>query len=185
MPAAAPAHAGMTWLLGSQKLPNRTNPKHPKGFGKVRVVSVREIKTQSTTWLLLRPKPSRSAAIRLILLAKILAKPLLLAAHLEEHDDDERHKYRQRLPSPQPDADASVIDEAPRQHGVAAQSVRTFCHQMLRAGCHLMPEGIHGVAVAFASHVDDTPHAQQQPEHGEHNGYHHPPNGDGTKVRPP
>ena len=94
MPAAALVYAGMAWLLGShKKLPNRTNPKHPKGFGKVRVVSVREIKTQSTTWLLLRPKPSRSAAIRLILLAKILAKSLLLAVDLQEHDDNESNKH--------------------------------------------------------------------------------------------
>ena len=43
MPAAALVHAGMAWLLGShKKLSNRTNPKHPKGFGKDRVVSVRE-----------------------------------------------------------------------------------------------------------------------------------------------
>ena len=77
----------------TQKLPNRTNPKHPKGFGKVRVVSVREIKTQSTTWLLLRPKPPCPLAIRLILLAKILAKPLLLAVDLQEHDDNESNKH--------------------------------------------------------------------------------------------
>ena len=45
MPAAALVHAGMAWLLGShKKLSNRTNPKHPKGFGKDLVVSVREKK---------------------------------------------------------------------------------------------------------------------------------------------
>ena len=41
------------------------------------------------TWLLLRPEPTRAAAIRLILLAEILAEALLLAAHLEEHNDNE------------------------------------------------------------------------------------------------
>ena len=113
------------------------------------------------TWLLLRPKPPRPAAIRLILLAKILAKPLLLAAHLEEHDDNECDEHQQRLPTPQQDADAGVIDEAPRQHGVAAQAVGTFRHQVLRAGCHLVAEGIHRVAVALAPHIDDAPHAQR------------------------
>ncbi len=166
-----------------KKLSNRTNPKHPKGFGKVLVVSVREIKTQNTTWLLLRPKPPRPPAIRLILLAKILAKPLLLTAYLEEHDDNECDEHQQRLPTPQQDADTGVIDEASRQHGVAAQAVGAIRHQVLRAGCYLMPEGIHRVAVAFAPHVDDAPHTERQPEHREHNGYHHPPNRNSTKVR--
>ena len=113
-----------------------------------------------TTWLLLRPKPPRPAAIRLILLAKILAKPLLLAADLQQHDDNECDEHQQRLPAPQPGADASIIDEASRQHGVTAQAVGTFCHQVLRAGCHLVTEGIHRVAVAFTPHVDDTPHTE-------------------------
>ena len=137
------------------------------------------------TWLLLRPEPPRAAAIRLILLAKVPAKPLLLAAHLQQHDENECDKHQQRLPTPQPDADTGVIDEASRQHGVAAQAVGAIRHQVLRARCHLVAEGVHGVAVAFAPHVDDAPHAQRQPEHGEHNGYHHPPNRDGKKVRPP
>ncbi len=136
------------------------------------------------TWLLLRPKPPCAAAIRLILLAEILAKPLLLATHLQQHDDYERHKHQQRLPGPKPDTDASKIDETPRQHGVAAQTIGTFRHQVLCAGRHLMPEGVHGVAVALVPHVDDAPYAERQPEHGKHYGYHHPPDGDRTKVRP-
>ncbi len=95
MPAAVHDYVGMTLLLGSHnKISNRAHPKHPKGFGKVRDVSVREIKTQIMTWLLLRPKPPRPLAIRLILLAKILAKPLLLAAHLQQHDDNECDEHQ-------------------------------------------------------------------------------------------
>ena len=45
------------------------------------------------TWLLLGPKTPRPPAIRLILLAKILAKPLLLAVDLQEHDDNESNKH--------------------------------------------------------------------------------------------
>lgn len=120
------------------------------------------------TWLLLRPEPPRAAAIRLILLAKVPAKPLLLAADLKEHDDNECDEHQQRLPTPQPDADTGVIDEASRQHRVAAQAVGTFRHQVLRAGRYLMPESIHRVAVAFAPHVDDTPHTERQPERSEH-----------------
>ena len=136
------------------------------------------------TWLLLRPKPPRPSAIRLILLTEILTKPLLFAANLQQHDNDKRDKYQQCLPRPEPGADAGVIDETPRQHGVAAQAVGAFRHQVLRAGRHLMPEGIHGVAIPLVAHVDDAPHAERQPEHGEHNGHHHPPDGDRTKVRP-
>ena len=135
------------------------------------------------TWLLLRPEPPRAAAIRLILLAKILAKPLLLAADLKEHDENECDKHQQRLPTPQPDAETGVIDEASRQHRVAAQAVGTFRHQVLRAGCYLMPEGVHRVAVALVPHVDDAPHTERQPEHSEYNGHHYPPNGYGKKVR--
>ncbi len=72
------------------------------------------------TWLLLRPKPTRPPAIRLILLAKILVKPLFLAADLQQHNDNECDEHQQRLPTPQQDADTGIVDEASRQHGVAA-----------------------------------------------------------------
>ena len=45
MPTSAQASVGMTWLLRpcyKKTLSNRTDPKNPKGFGKVRVSSVRE-----------------------------------------------------------------------------------------------------------------------------------------------
>jgi len=121
-----------------------------------------------------RPKPPHPLAIRLILLAKISAEAFLLAAHLQKHDDDERDKHQHSLPSPKPDANAGVVDETPCQHGVAAQAVRAFRHQVLRAGRHLVPEGIHGVAVAFAPHVDDGPHAERQSQHRQHEGNHLP-----------
>ena len=117
-----------------------------------------------------RPKPPRPPAIRLVLLAEVAAEAPLFAAHLHQHDDHNHAEHQQGLPGPEAHDGADIIDETARQHGVAAQAVGTFRHQMLRARRHLMPEGIHGVAVALAPHVDDTPHAQRQPEHGQHDG---------------
>ena len=37
-----PANAGTTWQLEPQKNSNRIYPKHPKGLGKVRFISVRD-----------------------------------------------------------------------------------------------------------------------------------------------
>ena len=91
------------------------------------------------------PKPPRPATIRLILLTKILTKPLLLAADLQKHDANERAEHQQGLPSPKAKAHAGVIDETPRQHGVSAQAVGTFRHQVLRAGRDFMTESIHGL----------------------------------------
>ena len=125
------------------------------------------------TWLLLWPKTPRPSAIRLILLAEVATEALLLAAHLQQHDDNESNIHQQRLPGPKPNAHAGEIDETACQHGVAAQAVGTFRHQVLRAGRHLVPESVHGVAVALVPHVDDGPHAQRQPKHRQHHGNHH------------
>ena len=42
-----PASAGMTWQLEQhKKISNRTDPKHPKGLGSVRFISVRDRKNK-------------------------------------------------------------------------------------------------------------------------------------------
>lgn len=132
-----------------------------------------------------RSKPSRPPAIRLILFAEVATEALLFAAYLQQHDNDEGDIHQQRLPGPEPDAYAGEIDETARQHGVAAQAVGALSHQVLRAGRHLVPEGVHGVAVALAPHVDDGPHAERQPKHRQHNGDHHPGDGNIQQVGHP
>ena len=116
------------------------------------------------------PKPPRPPAIRLIRLAEVAAEAPLFAAHLYQHDDHYHAEYQQGLPSPETYDGADVIDEAARQHGVAAQTIRPFRHQVLRARRYLMPESVHRVAVALAPHVNNGPNAERQPEHGQHDG---------------
>ena len=111
------------------------------------------------------PKPAGAVAVVVVLRAKIAPKALFFGEDLHQHDGDKCAEHQQRLPRAQPAADAQVIDETAREHGVTAEAVRPVGHQMAGALADFVPEGIERVAVALALHVHNRPNAQAKAKH--------------------
>ena len=98
-------------------------------------------------------------AISIILVAKVTMQASLFAKYLNEHDGKEEEPDGDSLPSTQPQGETDEINECSRQHGIAIQTVRPVCHQVLCARSHFMPKGIHRVALTTQFHIDNGPDA--------------------------
>ena len=82
---------------------------------------------------------------------------------------DIQNEYEQRLPCPKPQAEANEIKETAREHGVSTEAIGAIGHQMTGAGCPLVAESIHGVAVALMAHIHDGPNTEGQSyQHQDH-----------------
>ena len=105
-------------------------------------------------------KPAGSTAVCLVLFAEVAPKSLFLAKNLCHHDREEKHQYTQCHRLPQPYNSTDEVSKCSCEHGVAVKAVGTVGHQMLRAWCHFMTEGVHRVALAALSHMGDGPDAK-------------------------
>ena len=81
-------------------------------------------------------------AIGIILFAKVMVQATLFTEYLNEHDSKEEKPNSDSLPSTQPQGKTDEINKGTRQHGIAIQTIRPVCHQVLCARSHFTPKGI-------------------------------------------
>ena len=52
-----------------------------------------------------------------------------------------------------------------REHGIAAETIGSAGHQMLGTRRHFRSKGVHRIAIAFATHINDRPNAKCETVH--------------------